>query len=98
MLFNEIILMINCQIDILVGDLETMVAMVGRTSGLTRSVLSFSIFGESHLNVFQWMLAHGGIPTEDSYGPYLGQDGYCRADKATVGLKIKVGFCCQFQT
>ena len=40
----------------------------------------------------QWMLAHGGIPTEDSYGPYLGQDGYCRADKATVGLKIKVGF------
>ena len=36
------------------------------------------------------MLAHGGIPTEDSYGPYLGQDGYCRADKATVGLKIKV--------
>ena len=38
----------------------------------------------------QWMLAHGGIPTEDSYGPYLGQDGYCRADKATVGLKIKV--------
>ena len=44
------------------------------------------------------MLAHGGIPTEDSYGPYLGQDGYCRADKATVGLKIKVGFCCQFQT
>ena len=38
------------------------------------------------------MLAHGGIPTEDSYGPYLGQDGYCRADKATVGLKIKVEF------
>ena len=42
------------------------------------------------ISLIQWMLAHGGIPTEDSYGPYLGQDGYCRADKATVGLKIKV--------
>ena len=48
MLFSEIILIIKItlplrQIGSLVGDLETMVAMVGRTSGLTRSVLSFSI-------------------------------------------------------
>ena len=53
--------------------------------------LSFITPAESHVDCSQWMLAHGGIPTEDSYGPYLGQDGYCRADKATVGLKIKVG-------
>merc|ERR1712172_196970 len=45
--------------------------------------------GGEDFRAYQWMLAHGGIPTEDSYGPYLGQDGYCRADKATVGLKIK---------
>merc|ERR1719323_1768958 len=45
--------------------------------------------GGEDWRVYQWMMAHGGIPTEDSYGPYLGQDGYCRADKATVGLKIK---------
>ena len=26
---------------------------------------------------------------QDSYGPYLGQDGYCHLDKAEMGLKIK---------
>ena len=26
---------------------------------------------------------------QDSYGPYLGQDGYCRLDKAEMGFKIK---------
>ena len=35
------------------------------------------------------MLAHGGIPTEDSYGPYMGQDGYCHLDRAKMALKIK---------
>ena len=35
------------------------------------------------------MMKHGGIPTEESYGPYLGQDGYCHLDQATMGLKIK---------
>jgi len=34
------------------------------------------------------MLAHGGIPTEESYGPYLGQDGFCKANQSTTGLKI----------
>ena len=31
----------------------------------------------------------GGIPTEASYGPYLGQDSYCNLNKSTMGLKIK---------
>ena len=35
------------------------------------------------------MVKHGGIPTEDSYGPYMGQDGYCHLNESTVGLKIK---------
>ena len=44
----------------------------------------------STLHTLQWMVAHGGIPTEESYGPYLGQDGFCKVDQATMGLKIKV--------
>jgi hypothetical protein len=35
------------------------------------------------------MMKHGGIPTEDSYGPYMGQDGYCHLNESTIGLKIK---------
>ena len=45
--------------------------------------------GGEDWRVYQWMMAHGGIPTEDSYGPYLGQDGYCHLNQSTVGLKIK---------
>ena len=39
--------------------------------------------------MYQWMMKHGGIPTEESYGPYLGQDGYCHVNQSEVGLKIK---------
>jgi len=45
--------------------------------------------GGEDFRAYQWMLAHGGIPTEDSYGPYLGQDGYCHLDRAKMALKIK---------
>ena len=38
-----------------------------------------------------WLMKHGGIPTEASYGPYLGQDSYCNLKKSTMGLKIKAG-------
>lgn len=31
----------------------------------------------------------GGIPTEESYGDYLGQDGYCHVDNSTVVAHIK---------
>lgn len=34
------------------------------------------------------MLKHGGIPTEEDYGPYLGQDGYCHANNVTLTAKI----------
>ncbi|RZC35371.1 cathepsin L [Asbolus verrucosus] len=39
--------------------------------------------GGEDFRAYQWMLKHGGIPTEEEYGPYLGQDGYCHADKVT---------------
>lgn len=35
------------------------------------------------------MLKHGGIPTEDEYGPYLGQDGYCHVNNVTLVASIK---------
>ncbi|EEB12327.1 predicted protein [Pediculus humanus corporis] len=38
---------------------------------------------------FDYILKHGGIPTEDSYGPYLGQDGYCHVNKSMDMVKIK---------
>merc|ERR1711962_1429291 len=45
--------------------------------------------GGEDFRAYQWIMRHGGIPTEDSYGPYLGQDSYCRLDNADMGLKIK---------
>lgn len=29
--------------------------------------------GGEDFRAYQWMLKHGGIPTEEDYGPYLGQ-------------------------
>ena len=45
--------------------------------------------GGEDWRVYQFMMKHGGIPTEDSYGPYLGQDGYCHFNQSNIGLKIK---------
>lgn len=44
--------------------------------------------GGEDFRAYQWMLKHGGIPTEDQYGPYLGQDGYCHANNVTLTAKI----------
>ena len=66
--------------------------------------------GGEDFRVYQYMLAHGGIPvyfgrksftislvkhlgipTEDSYGPYLGNDGFCHTSNSDVeiGFQIK---------
>lgn len=34
------------------------------------------------------MMKVGGIPTEESYGGYLGQDGYCHVNNATLVAPI----------
>ncbi|XP_059485650.1 digestive cysteine proteinase 1 [Neocloeon triangulifer] len=44
--------------------------------------------GGEDFRSYQWMMKHGGIPTEEEYGPYLGQDGYCHADNVTLTAKI----------
>lgn len=40
---------------------------------------------------FQWVLAEGGIPSEDEY-PYQGVTSYCRKD-APLAAKFQVGLC-----
>ena len=47
--------------------------------------------GGEDFRVYQFMMKHGGIPTEDSYGPYLGNDGFCHMNDSNIeiGLKIK---------
>ncbi|CAG9764807.1 unnamed protein product [Ceutorhynchus assimilis] len=44
--------------------------------------------GGEDFRAYQWMLKHGGVPTEEDYGPYLGQDGYCHANKVPKVAKI----------
>jgi len=44
--------------------------------------------GGEDFRAYQWMLKHGGLPTEDEYGPYLGQDGYCHVNNVTLTAKI----------
>ena len=47
--------------------------------------------GGEDFRVYQFMLKHGGIPTEDSYGPYLGNDGFCHMNDSNIeiGFQIK---------
>lgn len=45
--------------------------------------------GGEDFRAYQWMMKVGGIPTEESYGNYLGQDGYCHYDNATLVAPIK---------
>jgi C1A family cysteine protease len=44
--------------------------------------------GGEDFRSYQWMLKHGGIPSADTYGPYLGVDGYCHAQNVTMEAKI----------
>uniref|UniRef100_A0A8D8U3N5 Counting factor associated protein D n=1 Tax=Cacopsylla melanoneura TaxID=428564 RepID=A0A8D8U3N5_9HEMI len=44
--------------------------------------------GGEDFRSYQWILKHGGLPTEDDYGPYLGQDGYCHIQNTTITAPI----------
>ena len=39
---------------------------------------------------YQWIMKHGGIPTEDSYGNYLGIDGFCHVDDPSIVMGLQV--------
>jgi len=47
--------------------------------------------GGEDWRVYKFLLAHQGIPTEDSYGPYLGNDAECRINDTNIeiGFQIK---------
>ncbi|CAH2009943.1 unnamed protein product [Acanthoscelides obtectus] len=45
--------------------------------------------GGEDFRAYSWIKKHGGVPTEEAYGPYLGQDGYCHADKVPKVAPIK---------
>ncbi|XP_034942712.1 digestive cysteine proteinase 1 [Chelonus insularis] len=44
--------------------------------------------GGEDFRSYQWIMKHGGLPTEEDYGGYLGQDGYCHADNVTLTAKM----------
>ncbi|ALC43483.1 26-29-p [Drosophila busckii] len=45
--------------------------------------------GGEDFRVYQWMMQVGGVPTEEEYGPYLGQDGMCHVNNVTLVAPIK---------
>ncbi len=38
--------------------------------------------------VYKYMMKHGGIPSEDDYGPYLGNDAYCHVEETKPAFQI----------
>ncbi|KAG4072513.1 hypothetical protein HA402_004602 [Bradysia odoriphaga] len=44
--------------------------------------------GGEDFRAYQWMLKMGGVPTEEEYGGYLGQDGYCHVQNVTLQAPI----------
>ncbi|KAG8240428.1 hypothetical protein J437_LFUL003142 [Ladona fulva] len=44
--------------------------------------------GGEDFRSYQWMMKHGGLPAEDEYGPYMGQDGYCHINSTKMVAKI----------
>ncbi|XP_054004066.1 digestive cysteine proteinase 1 [Hylaeus anthracinus] len=44
--------------------------------------------GGEDYRAYKWIMKHGGLPTEDDYGNYLGQDGYCHINNVTKTAKI----------
>ncbi|OQV18628.1 Counting factor associated protein D [Hypsibius exemplaris] len=46
--------------------------------------------GGEEWRAYEWVMKHGGIATDDSYGAYLGADGYCHYNSSNtiIGAKI----------
>lgn len=44
--------------------------------------------GGEDFRVYKFMMKHGGIPSEDDYGPYLGNDAYCHIKDTKPAFSI----------
>lgn len=44
--------------------------------------------GGEDFRAYKWIMEMGGVPTEEEYGPYLGQDGYCHVKNISVVAPI----------
>ena len=44
--------------------------------------------GGEDFRSYDWIIKHGGIATEESYGQYLQADGYCHTQNATIGAQL----------
>ena len=45
--------------------------------------------GGNDFLIYEWAMANGGIATRDQYGPYLSQNGWCKANSAGVTARLK---------
>uniref|UniRef100_A0A8D0HFX8 Counting factor associated protein D n=1 Tax=Sphenodon punctatus TaxID=8508 RepID=A0A8D0HFX8_SPHPU len=37
---------------------------------------------------YEWIMKHGGIATTESYGPYMGQNGYCHSNQSELIARV----------
>lgn len=44
--------------------------------------------GGEDFRSYQWIMKHGGLPSTDDYGAYLGTDGYCHIENTTITAPI----------
>eukprot|EP00062_Callorhinchus_milii_P009980 gi/632954830/ref/XP_007893169.1/ PREDICTED: digestive cysteine proteinase 1-like [Callorhinchus milii] len=45
--------------------------------------------GGREWQTFEWIMKHGGVATAESYGPYLGENGFCHYNDSTMTAKVK---------
>ncbi|XP_078279152.1 digestive cysteine proteinase 1-like [Rhinoraja longicauda] len=50
---------------------------------------NYACDGGLEWQTFEWILKHGGIADSESYGPYMGQNGFCHYNQSTLIAKMK---------
>uniref|UniRef100_A0ACB8FR39 Uncharacterized protein n=1 Tax=Sphaerodactylus townsendi TaxID=933632 RepID=A0ACB8FR39_9SAUR len=44
--------------------------------------------GGQEWHAYEWVMRHGGIPSTESYGPYMGQNGYCHYNQSELTAQV----------
>jgi hypothetical protein len=71
------------------GATEIMDVMAGKISEHTSGWYVILFKKNFLITDFFLKMKVGGVPTEEDYGGYLGQDGYCHIDNVTLVAPIK---------